>query len=85
MTETSALQTWTDDLSAALGLDVEVDVQLLLDVARDAAHAVERTAAPVTTFLIGYAAAQRGGDPDEAVRAAAAVATELAASRTNPA
>lgn len=34
----------------------ETDLQLLLDIARDAAHAVNRPAAPVTTYLLGYAA-----------------------------
>jgi uncharacterized protein YbjT (DUF2867 family) len=38
----------------------EVDAQLLLDVARDAAHAVDRPAAPITTFLLGYAVAKAG-------------------------
>ncbi len=55
------LQEWTTTVQAALGTDAEVDVGLVLDVARDAAHAVERPAAPLTTFLLGYAAALRGG------------------------
>ena len=50
------LATWTTQLSDALGVELDV-----LDIARDAAHQVERPAAPVTTFLIGYAAAMRGG------------------------
>jgi hypothetical protein len=33
-------------------------VKVILDIARDAAHGVERPAAPVTTFLLGYAAGQ---------------------------
>ena len=47
----------------------DVDVTALLDLARDAAHSIDRTAAPVTTFVVGYAAAQRGGGT-EAVGAA---------------
>jgi Domain of unknown function (DUF6457) len=66
------LEEWTAALADELGLDLEVDTTLLLDVAADAAHSVTRTAAPVTTFLVGYAAAQRGGSRDEIVRAAAA-------------
>ncbi|MDI1289630.1 MAG: DUF6457 domain-containing protein, partial [bacterium] len=37
----------------------------ILDVARDAAHAVERPAAPVTTYLMGFAVA-KGMTADEA-------------------
>ncbi len=43
----------------------ETDLQLLLDIARDAAHAVNRPAAPVTTFLLGYAAGS-GADLSQA-------------------
>lgn len=71
---------WVAELSAALGVDLPVDVTLLLDVARDAAHEVARPAAPLTTFLVGYAAAVRGGG-EEAVREAARVATDLALAR----
>ncbi len=49
----------------------------LLDLARDAAHGVARPAAPLTTFLVGYAAAQGGSGP-EAVAEAARKATALA-------
>lgn len=49
-------------LAADLGVEVpDVDVQTLLDIARDAAHAVDRPAAPITTYLLGYAAALNGG------------------------
>jgi hypothetical protein len=55
------LATWTTQLSDALGVDLDIEIDDVLDIARDAAHQVERPAAPVTTFLIGYAAAMRGG------------------------
>jgi len=59
------LQEWLSALSDELGLaDVEVNEELvttLLDVARDAAHEVERVAAPLTTFLVGVAVG-RGAD-----------------------
>lgn len=56
------LHDWIDELCDALELeDAEIDEGLILDVARDAAHGVERPAAPITTFLVGYAAALRGG------------------------
>ena len=63
------LDEWTRRLVAALGLELDVDIDLLLDVARDSAHAVTRPAAPVTTFLVGYAAAQAGGGPEQVERA----------------
>lgn len=56
-----SLPTWTDHVRDALGIETAVDLKGLLDATRDVAHAVERPAAPVTAFLIGYAAAQRGG------------------------
>lgn len=56
------MQQWVDAVKEALGLDVEVDVDLILDVAKDAAHGVQRPAAPVTTYLFGLAVAA-GGDP----------------------
>lgn len=44
-------------LRAELGIEIpETDHQVLLDIARDAAHAVSRPAAPITTYLMGYAA-----------------------------
>ena len=74
------LQEWTDEVSAALGLDTEVDIDLLLDLARDAAHSVARPAAPLTTFLVGVAAGRAGGSADD-VRAAAATVQQLVAGR----
>ena len=52
------LHDWIDELCDALEVDAEVDEGLILDLARDAAHSVERPAAPITTFLVGYAAGQ---------------------------
>jgi Domain of unknown function (DUF6457) len=72
------LHDWIDELCDVLELeDVEVDEALVLDLARDAAHNVERPAAPITTYLLGYAAALSGGRPEKVERLAAA-ATELA-------
>jgi hypothetical protein len=79
MTE-NVLAAWVSELCAALGVDLDVDIGLLLDVARDAAHEIARPAAPLTTFLVGYAAAAEGGGPD-AVRRAAEVATRRALER----
>lgn len=58
------LDEWADRVAEALSVQgAPVDVPLLLDVARDVAHAVDRPAVPITMFLIGYAAAQGGGTP----------------------
>lgn len=56
-TRTAVLEQWVVALSAELGLpDGLVPIETLLDVARDAAHSIARPAAPLTTFLVGYAA-----------------------------
>jgi hypothetical protein len=60
-----SLSSWAEQLCDALGLDLEVDIDPILDLARDAAHGVERPAAPLTTFLVGYAAGVRGGSQDD--------------------
>jgi hypothetical protein len=59
------LHDWIDELCDVLDLDVEVDEGLILDLARDAAHGVERPAAPITTYLLGYAAARHGASPED--------------------
>ena len=72
------LTEWTDELSTALGIDVEMEIDAILDLARDAAHLIDRPAAPLTTFLVGYAAAARGGKPDD-LEDCMDIATELVA------
>lgn len=73
------LAAWLVELAEALGLDPDVvDRDVVLDLARDAAHAVARPAAPVTTFLVGLAAGRNGGDAT-AIAEAAATARGLAA------
>ncbi|MEU3278331.1 NTP transferase domain-containing protein [Streptomyces antibioticus] len=76
------LDEWISAAKDELGLDLDVDIKVLLDLARDAAHGVARPAAPLTTFLVGYAAARAGGGPEavaEAARKAAALAQRWAA------
>ncbi|NLU68644.1 NTP transferase domain-containing protein [Streptomyces sp. HNM0574] len=78
----TVLDEWIAAAKAELGIDLDVDTAALLDLARDAAHGVARPAAPLTTFLVGYAAARRGGSPDDvaaAVREAARLAERWAA------
>lgn len=71
------LDDWMAEVRAELGIDLDVDVRGLLDLTRVVAHGVARPAAPLTAFLVGYAAAQRGGGP-EAVAEASRRAAELA-------
>lgn len=78
------LHDWIDELCDALDVEVDLDEALILDVARDAAHNVARPAAPITTFLLGYAAAKFQGDSDEVERLAAA-ACDLALRWDKPA
>ncbi|QQM46873.1 molybdenum cofactor guanylyltransferase [Streptomyces liliifuscus] len=73
----NVLDEWITAVKDELGIDLDVDTGTLLDLARDAAHGVARPAAPLTTFLVGYAAAQAKGGP-EAVAEAARKATALA-------
>lgn len=48
-----------DDLARELGVAAltEDEIELLLDVARDVAHATERRLAPLSCFLMGLVAA----------------------------
>jgi hypothetical protein len=61
---------WLTTAAADLGVDPGVvDVTAVLELARDVAHNVERKAAPLTTYLVGYAAAlsaAAGDAPDAA-------------------
>ena len=58
------LHDWIDELSDVLDIDTEVDEGLVLDLARVAAHNVARPAAPITTYLLGYAAGAQDADPE---------------------
>lgn len=66
------LADWTAMLSAALGVGREViDIAQVLAVAGEAAHAVVRPAAPLTTFIVGYAAGLSAGRGKPAAEALA--------------
>jgi hypothetical protein len=78
------LHDWIDELSDALDVDTEVDEALVLDLARVAAHNVARPAAPITTYLLGYAAGAQDADP-EALEALAARIQVLADGWDRPA
>jgi molybdopterin-guanine dinucleotide biosynthesis protein A len=75
----NVLDEWITAVKAELGIELDVDTAALLDLARDAAHGVARPAAPLTTFLIGYAAGRQGGDVAELAQKAAALANRWAA------
>jgi hypothetical protein len=69
------LHDWIDELSDVLEIeDVDVDEGLLADLTKTAATNVEKLAAPVTAFLLGFAAGGRGADPEEVERLAARAA-----------
>ena len=59
------LHDWIDELMDVLDIEGEIDEGLILDVAREAAHQVQRPAAPISTYLLGYAAALAGGRPEQ--------------------
>ncbi|MFI8290433.1 molybdenum cofactor guanylyltransferase [Streptomyces sp. ms191] len=74
----NVLDEWITAVKDELGIELDVDTGVLLDLARDAAHGVARPAAPLTTFLVGYAAAKAGAGGPEAVAEAARKAAALA-------
>nr|WP_107437407.1 DUF6457 domain-containing protein [Streptomyces qinglanensis] len=70
----TVLDEWISAVKAELGVELDIDTSALLALARDAAHGVARPAAPLTTFLVGYAAAQAGSSPQDVARATEAAA-----------
>ncbi|WP_231994462.1 DUF6457 domain-containing protein [Pseudarthrobacter equi] len=78
------LEEWCRSLLQAYELeDVQVDINAILSLAGVAAHSVVRPAAPLTTFIAGFAAglASNSGSSTDAVamEKALAVARTLAA------
>jgi uncharacterized protein DUF6457 len=67
VTEQGPLARWVAEVAAEFGLDVAGTAQtrLVLDLARDVAHTVDRPAAPMTAYLLGLAVGA-GGDPEQA-------------------
>lgn len=74
--QTVRVARWIEEISDDLGLSAPVDVDTILDVAKVAAHSVERPAAPVSTYLLGLAVAQ-GADARAAADAIARRAREF--------
>ncbi|WP_394768802.1 NTP transferase domain-containing protein [Lacisediminihabitans sp.] len=81
----AALARWSERLSTELGVDgIDVDVDAVLALAGTVAHEVMRPAAPLSTYIVGYAAGLAAADGSLAPRAAferaAAAAAALARS-----
>jgi len=69
------MDAWIDQLAESLGEDTlsARETAVLLDVARDVAHRVERKITPLSTFLLGAAVGRSlagGASRDHAVQAA---------------
>lgn len=78
------LHDWIDELSDVLDVDTEVDEALVLDLARATASNVARPAAPITAYLLGFAAGTADADPEQ-VEQLAGRAQRLAESWDRPA
>lgn len=81
----AVLADWSARLSAELALNITVDIDEILSLAGAAAHTVIRPAAPLTTFLVGYAAGlaaselgSAGSGADTAAKASAEAVIEHA-------
>ena len=68
---------WLEHVAARLGVEAtDIPPGPLLDAARVVAHSVERKATPLTTYLIGVAAAREGSDVEDLCRQVIALAEE---------
>ncbi|MCA4131848.1 DUF6457 domain-containing protein [Arthrobacter sp. M4] len=72
-----ALEKWSRDLAQALQIpDLHIDHEML-ELARRSADTITDAAAPVTAFLVGYAAGSRGPGGSDSIAAAVGVAIDL--------
>jgi molybdopterin-guanine dinucleotide biosynthesis protein A len=72
-------QMWLARVAALLNVDQhEMLTAELLDLTREVAHGVERKSAPLTTFLLGYAAGKESLTPDEVRKLIEAVSNAVA-------
>jgi hypothetical protein len=62
---------WFDEATAMLDIEPIIDIDAVLALARDVAHNQERRNAPLTAFLLGFAAAQKGYSPAQVAELAA--------------
>ncbi|MEU9923881.1 DUF6457 domain-containing protein [Streptomyces griseoluteus] len=80
------MHAWIAAAKAELGIELDVDIAELLDMTKVVAHEVARPAAPITSFLVGYAAALRPGGAgavSAANRQVTGLAEQWAAERAN--
>jgi hypothetical protein len=78
------LVTWAAALAADLGVEQSLDTDTVLGLAADAAHGIMRPAAPLTTFLVGVAVGQAGGDPERTAEILDRVRNAIDAWPTSP-
>jgi hypothetical protein len=72
----SELDRWAEAVREELGLAcAPFDPRLVLDLARDVAHRVDRPAAPLTAYLLGLAVAQGHAPEAAAARISALTAS----------
>lgn len=64
---------WLEEVATKLGIDPKIDTDAILDLARDVAHSLERKNAPLTSYLLGYAAATKQLQPKEIALLAAEI------------
>jgi hypothetical protein len=79
---TVTLHQWIDELRGALAVEADLDETQLLQLARSAAHNVERKAAPITTYLLGVAVGAASAGPSEVAELTARA--QLLADRWDP-
>jgi hypothetical protein len=67
------LHDWIDEMCDVLDVDAEVDEGLILDLTKVVADNVVRVAAPISAYILGYAAGQAGADVQQTEALAARV------------
>ena len=65
------LHDWIDELCDTLDIEAEIDEGLVLDLTKVVADNVFRPAAPITAYIVGYAAGLQDADPSGIERLAA--------------
>lgn len=83
--ERQAIDAWVEKLTAELDLvGLPLSVDGILNLAGTAARVIVRPAAPLTTFIVGYAAglaAATGTEPERALREGIAAADKFTAAQ----
>lgn len=74
---------WIDEATAMLDIEPVIDIDAVLSLARDVAHNQDRKNAPLTAFLLGFAAAQKGYSPAQVAELAARLGARAIETSTN--